>query len=273
MYTNYFKNKWQKLDEEKKCFLFCWECSSVHLGNVGHPPVGGHVLDHVSLLPERPVADGADEGLFAGVDLEVLLEVEPLWVDQQAADGTALVLGPVVVHVEVEVLQIAEQHVALDAVQRPDLFLDLIFVSRDDCVLFSCDILLGRHWFVLRFLGGAVRLGRGSVVAVGLLAVVVVVKAGRGKRKLGKDGQGWGRGWVRVSDGASVVLLHSLDLLHQLDLLHGHLRPEEVWLLLPEVGHCERQAEVRQGRIETWAGVHVDVQVFGVVFKFTEKII
>jgi hypothetical protein len=49
---------------------------------------------HVRFLPEGPGADLADEGFLPGVDLEVLLEVEPLRVDEQAADGTALVVRP-----------------------------------------------------------------------------------------------------------------------------------------------------------------------------------
>ena len=43
--------------------------------SAGVGPVRGDVLDHVGLLPEGPGADLADEGLLAGVDLEVLLEV------------------------------------------------------------------------------------------------------------------------------------------------------------------------------------------------------
>ena len=86
------------------------------------------MLNHVRLLPEAPVADLARERLLAGVDLQVLLEVEPLGVDEQAADGAALVLGPVVVHVNVEVLQIAQEGVAFDAVQGPEVVLDLSLV-------------------------------------------------------------------------------------------------------------------------------------------------
>ena len=56
------------------------------------------MLDHVRLLPEGPRADLADEGLLAGVDLEVLLEVEALAVDEEAAHRAALVAAPVLVH-------------------------------------------------------------------------------------------------------------------------------------------------------------------------------
>ena len=46
------------------------------------------------LLPECSGADLADERFLSGVDLQVLLEVEPLRVDQQAAHRTALVIRP-----------------------------------------------------------------------------------------------------------------------------------------------------------------------------------
>ena len=49
---------------------------------------------HVRLLSEGSVADLADEGLLAGVDLEVLLKVEALGVDEEATNWTALVIRP-----------------------------------------------------------------------------------------------------------------------------------------------------------------------------------
>ena len=74
-----------------------------------------------------------------------------------------------------------------------------------------------------------------------------------------------------MPDWASVVLLHPFDLLHQLDLLHRHLGSEEVRLLLPEVGHGEGQAEIRQSWVESGAGVHVQAKVFRVVLEFAAK--
>ena len=58
-----------------------------------------HVLQEMGFLPEGSGADLADEGLLAGVDLEVLLEVEALAVDEESAHRAALVAAPVVVHV------------------------------------------------------------------------------------------------------------------------------------------------------------------------------
>ena len=83
------------------------------------------MFDHVGLLTEAPVADVALEGLLAGVDFEMLFEVEPLGVDEEAADWTAFVLRPVVVHVDVEVVQAGQDRVALDAVNRPIIVLNL----------------------------------------------------------------------------------------------------------------------------------------------------
>jgi len=48
----------------------------------------------VRLLSEGPAAHLAHEGLLPGVDLEVLLEVEPLGVDEKATDRAALVVRP-----------------------------------------------------------------------------------------------------------------------------------------------------------------------------------
>ena len=112
-----------------------------------------HVLHHVRLLPERPVADRADERLLARVNLQVLLEVEPLRVDEKAAHRATLVLGPVVVHVQVEVVQVAEEHVTLNAVQRPDVLLDLALVRRHCGVVFAGNWLLWRPRLGLRLLG------------------------------------------------------------------------------------------------------------------------
>jgi len=102
----------------------------MNLRYVGDTPVGCHVFDHVGLLSEGPVTDGADEGLLASVDLQMLLEVETLGVDEEATNWAALVLGPVVVHVKVEVVEITEKHVAFDTIQRPDFVLDLTLVGR-----------------------------------------------------------------------------------------------------------------------------------------------
>jgi len=90
--------------------------------------MGCHVLDHMCLLAESSTAHLADKGLFTGVDFQVLLEVEPLRVDEEAADGAALVVGPVVVHVHVEVVQVGQHAGALDAVDRPEVVLDLVLV-------------------------------------------------------------------------------------------------------------------------------------------------
>ena len=50
------------------------------------------VFDHVSFLPERSVANIASKRLLTSVDLQMLFEVEPLAVDEQPADWTALVI-------------------------------------------------------------------------------------------------------------------------------------------------------------------------------------
>ena len=86
------------------------------------------VIGEVVLPLEGHVAAGEVTlvRLLAGVDLEVPPEVGAPAVDEEAADGAALVLAPVVVHVLVEVLEGVEGHVALDALHRPVLVLGLV---------------------------------------------------------------------------------------------------------------------------------------------------
>jgi len=67
-------------------------------------PVRGHVLHHMCLLSESSIAHLTHKWLLSGVDFEMLLEVEPFWVDEQSAHGAALVIGPVVIHVDVKVV-------------------------------------------------------------------------------------------------------------------------------------------------------------------------
>ena len=86
------------------------------------------MLDHVGLLSEGSVTDLTHEGLLSGVNFQMLLEVESLAVDEQSAHWTAFVVAPMVIHMRVKVVQIADQHVALDAIQRPKVVLNLSLV-------------------------------------------------------------------------------------------------------------------------------------------------
>ena len=74
------------------------------------------MFDHVGFLSERPVTYIASKGLLSRVDFQVLLKIKPLGVDQETTDRTTLVIGPMVIHVKVEVVQIAQETVAFDAV-------------------------------------------------------------------------------------------------------------------------------------------------------------
>ena len=132
-----------------------------------------------------------------------------------------------VVHVQVEVFQVAQEHVALDAVQGPDFFLDLALVSCDKGIFFPRGILLWGHRLALASLGGRriVRFDSIGGAAISLFAVVVVL-TGRGDWRLWQDWQ-WGRAG-RVHHRTAVVFLHSFNLLHKFDLLHGGCRAEQV---------------------------------------------
>lgn len=89
------------------------------------------MFDHMGLLSKSSVAHLTHEGLFAGVDFKMLLEIKSLRVDQQTTDRAALVVRPVIVHVDVEVVQTGEHGVALDAVYGPHVVLDLVLVLAD----------------------------------------------------------------------------------------------------------------------------------------------
>lgn len=61
----------------------------------------------------------------------MLLEVESLAIDQQATNWTTLVIRPMIIHVQVKVLQITQKCIAFDTVQWPNVILDLRFIVAD----------------------------------------------------------------------------------------------------------------------------------------------
>lgn len=209
----------------------------------------GHVFDHVGFLPETSVANVAGERLLPSVDLQVLLEVEPLGVDQEAANGAALVIRPMVVHVQVEVVEVAQKAVALDAVQRPKVVFDLAFIIGHGRVVH------GRPADELLLL---VHRGRLAFGLTGLFRafwrVVVVAVNDRRARRAGRA----------VINDAAVILLHLLDFLHQRQMLDGVEVAQFFGLLLPDVGHAEGEAVVGHGGVEPGAFV-VAVDVLCVV--------
>lgn len=52
------------------------------------------IAHHMGLLSKSSVAHLTHEGLLAGVDFKMLLEIESLRVDQQTTDRAALVVRP-----------------------------------------------------------------------------------------------------------------------------------------------------------------------------------
>ena len=109
------------------------------------------IAHHMGLLSKSSVAYLTHEGLLPGVDFKMLLEIEPLGVYQQTTDWAALIVrpekrmedvkitmsclhvsvsqdSPVIVHVDVEVVQTGQHCVALDAVYGPHVVLDLVLV-------------------------------------------------------------------------------------------------------------------------------------------------
>jgi len=84
------------------------------------------------------------KGLLPRVDLEVLLEVESFGIDQEATDWTALVVRPMVIHVDVEVVKVCENCCALDAIYWPKVILYLIFIFANGRVVTACAMTASR---------------------------------------------------------------------------------------------------------------------------------
>ena len=86
------------------------------------------VIDHVCLLSERSATNLASIWFLAGMDPQVLLEIELLALDEEATDGAVFVIRPMVIHVLVEVFQVSELCLALDAVRGPVVALAIVLV-------------------------------------------------------------------------------------------------------------------------------------------------
>lgn len=76
-----------------------------------------------------------NKGFLSGMDLQVLFKVKSLGINEKAADRATFVIRPVIIHVNVEVIEVAKVTGAFDAVQGPHVILDLIFVVTDGAVI------------------------------------------------------------------------------------------------------------------------------------------
>ena len=162
------------------------------------------ITHHMGLLSKSSVAHLTHEGLLSGVDFKMLLETESLGVYQQTTDWAALVVrpeerqevnnhvsmslspdSPVIVHVDVEVVQTGQHCVALDAVYGPHVVLDLVLVLAHGGVARPG---LGLGGAQGRLGGGHRRLGQvvqGELVA----SVTPGVGLGLGAQPRGEDGR------------------------------------------------------------------------------------
>ena len=50
------------------------------------------MFDHMSFLPKTPVTNVASERFFTRVNLQMLLEIEPLGIDEKSTDWATLVI-------------------------------------------------------------------------------------------------------------------------------------------------------------------------------------
>ena len=137
--------------------------------------MSGDMFDHVCFLSEGSVTYIASEGLLSRVDFQVLLKIEAFWVDQETTDRTTLVIRPMVIHVKVEVVQIAQETVAFNAIYRPDFVLDLILIighrrlieiARAQEFLFFRSIIVGWCHIILRFSFAFLRRGIKMAIAI-----------------------------------------------------------------------------------------------------------
>lgn len=58
----------------------------------------------------------------------MLLEIEPFGIDQQSAHRATLVIRPMIIHMQIEIVQIAQKRIAFDAIQGPNVILDLVLI-------------------------------------------------------------------------------------------------------------------------------------------------
>ena len=65
------------------------------------------MFDHMSFLPKTPVTNVASERFFTRVNLQMLLEIEPLGIDEKSTDWATLVIWPMVIHMQIEIVKVA----------------------------------------------------------------------------------------------------------------------------------------------------------------------
>jgi len=86
------------------------------------------MLHHMRLLSKSSVTYLTHEWFFSRVDFQMLFEIESFRINQQSTYWAALVVRPVIIHVDIEIVQTVQSSVAFDAVQWPKVILDLILV-------------------------------------------------------------------------------------------------------------------------------------------------
>lgn len=89
-----------------------------------------------------------NKGFLSGMDLQVLFKVKSLRINEKAADWATFVIRPVIIHVDVEVIEVAKVTRAFDAVEGPHVILDLIFIVTDGAVVVGGVTLDGGHGLV-----------------------------------------------------------------------------------------------------------------------------
>ena len=73
------------------------------------------MCDQVTFLSETSVTNFAIEGFFIRVNHQMLLKIKPFGIDEESANGATLVIGPMVIHMQFEVIEVVQQAMALYA--------------------------------------------------------------------------------------------------------------------------------------------------------------
>ena len=73
------------------------------------------MCDQVTFLSETSVTNFAIEGFFIRVNHQMLLEIKTFGIDEESTNGATLVIGPMVIHMQFEVIEVVQQAMALYA--------------------------------------------------------------------------------------------------------------------------------------------------------------
>ena len=66
------------------------------------------MCDQVTFLSETSVTNFAIEGFFIRVNHQMLLKIKSFGIDEESTNGATLVIGPMVIHMQFEVIEVVQ---------------------------------------------------------------------------------------------------------------------------------------------------------------------